>query len=130
MTGSVPDTPGARGAIEGLPANETRLSGEMIAKDALRYTPAGIPILDARLMHRCELTQAGHRRLVEFDIALSFAGPLAQCANALPLGQRIGVTGFLATRRRHSKSLVLNVTRFELLSAASADPASHEPKSN
>jgi primosomal replication protein N len=62
VTGSVPDTPGARGAIEGLPANETRLSGEMIAKDALRYTPAGIPILDARLMHRCELTQAGHRR--------------------------------------------------------------------
>lgn len=130
MTGFEPSPPGFQVSNEGRPANEACLTGEMIAKDALRYTPAGIPILDARLSHRCELKQEDHRRLVEFDIALSFAGSLAQRANGLVLGQRMRVAGFLAPRRRQSKTLVLNVTCFEALPSASADPASHEPKSN
>ena len=45
--------------------NEVTLSGELVGRELLRYTPAGIPILDARLAHRCEVSQAGHRRQVE-----------------------------------------------------------------
>ena len=92
--------------------NEVTLSGELVERALLRYTPAGIPILDARLAHRCEVAQAGHRRQVEFDIALSFAGPMAQSADGLQLGQAISASGFLAPRRRQSKTLVLHVTRF------------------
>jgi primosomal replication protein N len=95
--------------------NEVTLSGELVGREMLRYTPAGIPILDAKLAHRCEVTQAGHRRQVEFDIALSFAGPMAQSAEHLQLGQAISASGFLAPRRRLSKSLVLHVTRFAAL---------------
>lgn len=107
------------------PVNQVRLTGELVGKETLRYTPAGIPILDARLAHRCELTQAGHRRQVEFDIALSFSGPIAQRADGLRLGQAIDAIGFLAPRRKQSKTLTLHVTRY-----AALDPASHEPNSN
>ena len=107
------------------PFNQVRLTGELVGKETLRYTPAGIPILDARLAHRCEVTQAGHRRQVEFDIALSFSGPLAQRADGLRLGQAIDASGFLAPRRKQSKALVLHVTRY-----AAIEPASHESKSN
>ncbi|NLD69543.1 MAG: primosomal replication protein N [Limnobacter sp.] len=94
------------------PVNEVTLSGELVERALLRYTPAGIPILDARLAHRCEVAQAGQRRQVEFDIALSFAGPMAYSADDLQLGQSISATGFLAPRRRQSKTLILHVTRF------------------
>ena len=117
-------TPRLPGSVDD-PVNQVRLTGELVGKEALRYTPAGIPILDARLAHRCEVTQAGHRRQVEFDIALSFSGPLAQRADGLRLGQAIDASGFLAPRRRLSKTLVLHVTRY-----AALEPASHEPKSN
>ena len=33
------------------PVNEVTLSGELVERALLRYTPAGIPILDARLAH-------------------------------------------------------------------------------
>jgi primosomal replication protein N len=92
--------------------NEVTLSGELVGREMLRYTPAGIPILDAKLAHRSEVSQAGHRRQVEFDVALSFAGPMAQSAERLQLGQAISASGFLAPRRRLSKTLVLHVTRF------------------
>jgi len=121
VTGCVPASSVDPQAITGPGPNEARLTGEMIAKETLRYTPAGIPMLDARLMHRCEVLQAGQRRQLEFDIALSFAGPLAHRADGLALGQRIAAEGFLAPRRRQSKALVLNVTRFETLAAASPE---------
>jgi primosomal replication protein N len=97
------------------PVNEVTLSGELVARELLRYTPAGIPILDARLAHRCEVSEAGHRRQVDFDIALSFAGPMAHRADGLNLGEAISASGFLAPRRRQSKTLVLHVTRFASL---------------
>ncbi|MCM5572131.1 primosomal replication protein N [Burkholderiaceae bacterium FT117] len=101
------------------PANEIRLTGELVGRETLRYTPAGIPILDARLAHRSEVTQAGQRRQVEFDIALSFSGPAAQRADGLRLGQAIAAFGFLAPRRKLSKTLVLHVTRFAELEPTS-----------
>ncbi len=97
------------------PVNEVTLSGELVGRELLRYTPAGIPILDARLAHRCEVSEAGHRRQVDFDIAVSFAGPMAHRAEVLHLGQAISASGFLAPRRRQSKTLVLHVTCFAAL---------------
>jgi primosomal replication protein N len=105
--------------------NQLRLTGELVERESLRYTPAGIPILDARLAHRSEVVQAGHPRQLEFDVALSFSGSIAQRADGLRLGQAIDASGFLAPRRRQSKSLVLHVTRY-----AELGPASQEPKSN
>jgi len=92
--------------------NEVTLTGELVGRELLRYSPAGIPLLDARLAHRSEVSQAGHVRQIEFDIALIFAGPMAQRAESLRLGQAISASGFLAPRRRQSKTVVLHVTRF------------------
>lgn len=111
-------------------ANEVGLTGELVGRETLRYTPAGIPVLEARLAHRSEVIHAGHPRQVEFDIALNFSGPIAQRANALGLGQAIRASGFLAPRRRQSKTLVLHVTRYAELRSPSNEAAPNESKSN
>ena len=104
--GSKVDSEGA------LASNRVELSGVLVEREALRYTPAGIAMLNARLSHGSEVREAGQPRQVEFDVAVRFAGSIAARADRLALGQQVLVIGFLAPRRRQSKSLVLHVTDF------------------
>jgi len=92
--------------------NRVQLSGTLTEREALRFTPAGIAMLAARLSHRSEAIEAGHARQLEFEVALRFAGAVAARADRLQLGASICVDGFLAPRRRQSKSLVVHVTEF------------------
>ncbi|MBW7925400.1 MAG: primosomal replication protein N [Burkholderiaceae bacterium] len=101
--------------------NRVQLSGTLTEREALRYTPAGIAMLGARLSHRSETTEAGQARQLEFDVALRFAGAIAARADRLQLGASILVDGFLAPRRRQSKSLVVHVTEFAPASASSGE---------
>lgn len=101
-----------------------QLTGTLSERETLRYTPAGIAMLGARLSHRSEAHEAGHVRQLEFDVALRFAGALAARADRLQLGQSIFVDGFLAPRRRQSKSLVVHVTEFAA-DASIAEPGRH-----
>ncbi len=93
-------------------SNHVQISGTLSERESLRYTPAGIAMLKARLSHRSDVTEAGHPRQLEFDVSLRFAGSLAARADRLQLGQPIAVDGFLAPLRRQSKSLVVHVTDF------------------
>ena len=96
-------------------ANRIDLQGRLAALDALRYSPAGIPLLSASLLHESSQHEAGVQRKVELEISVVFAGPLAERASRVPLGAALQLTGFLAPRRRSSKQLVLHVTEFELI---------------
>lgn len=87
----------------------------MTGREPLRYTPAGIAVIDAVLAHQSVQHEAGHDRQVEFDLPVRFAGDQAELVGRLPLGAQIEVQGFLAPRRKGSKSLRLHVTRFSTL---------------
>lgn len=100
----------------GLAANTVLLSGQLVGRDALRFTPAGIALLNAKLAHQSEQTEAGGKRSVEFEIELLFAGEAAVQADRLVLGQILRVSGFLAHRRRQSRTLQLHATAYELVS--------------
>ncbi len=102
-------------------ANHVELSGVIIERGALRYTPAGVAMLDARLAHQSETIEAGRSRQLEFEVTVKFAGALATRADQLALGQTVLASGFLASRRRQSRSLVLHITAFSP-SAQLADP--------
>jgi primosomal replication protein N len=96
-------------------ANRVELQGRLAAREALRFSPAGIPILSASLQHESGQQEAGTQRKVELEIALVFAGRLAGSADRIALGAGLQVRGFLAPKRRSSKQLVLHVTEFELI---------------
>lgn len=101
--------------------NRVQLSGTLVERETLRYTPAGIAMLGARLNHHSEAIEAGHPRQLEFDVALRFAGAIAARADRLRLGESILVDGFLAPRRRQSKSLIVHVTEFAAAAVTAAD---------
>jgi primosomal replication protein N len=92
--------------------NQLRLVASIAERDVLRYTPAGIPIVSAKLLHRSEQLEAGVPRLVEFEVAAVAAGEISGRFNQAELGGSFQFTGFLARRNRNSKGLVFHVTDF------------------
>ena len=71
-------------------------------------------MLNIRLAHRSEQVEAKTDRTVELEVPAVLAGRLAETADKLPVGQGLELSGFLAPRRKQSKSLVFHVTQFEL----------------
>jgi primosomal replication protein N len=81
----------------------------------LRYTPAGVPVTEARVVHASEQMEAGLARKVECEIAVLALGDTARWLQAAPLASELRLCGFLAARSQHSRSLVLHVQQIEFL---------------
>jgi primosomal replication protein N len=94
--------------------NQVRIAVTLAERETLRFSPAGIPLLNSVLRHESSQPEAGTQRKVELEIPAVFAGGLAQAASRLALGTGLQVRGFLAPKRRQSRLLVLHVTEFEL----------------
>jgi primosomal replication protein N len=91
-----------------------RLSGTLTAPEGLRFTPAGVPVLNFRLLHRSQQVEANHPREVELEAQAVAVGELAQRLATLPEGQELTLTGFLTNRSRRSTQVMLHVNEFEI----------------
>jgi primosomal replication protein N len=96
--------------------NELHLVAVIGEREVLRYTPAGIPIVVAKLSHSSEQVEAGIPRLVEFEVAAIAAGEISGRFNQAQLGAVFKFTGFLARKSRNSKTLVFHITDFDTYS--------------
>jgi primosomal replication protein N len=96
--------------------NRVQLVAGFAEREVLRYTPAGIPIVSAKLQHSSEQVEAGVPRLVEFEISAVAAGEISGRFNQADLGGTFRFTGFLARKNRNSKGLVFHVTDLEAYS--------------
>ena len=94
-------------------ANRVTIAGRLIELDALRYTPAGVPVLKFRLQHDSVQTEAGGERKVSCEIAAVAFEREAKLLAAAKLGSNVKVTGFLAARSRSSRTLMLHATEIE-----------------
>jgi primosomal replication protein N len=94
--------------------NQFKVVASITEKSALRYTPAGIPIATAVLMHNSQQVQAGSQRQVEFEISAIAAGDISKRFLDVELGTSLLLTGFIARKNRNSKSLVFHVTGFQI----------------
>jgi primosomal replication protein N len=86
----------------------------MAAREALRYTPGGIPILGMTFEHQCRLMEAGAPRVVDLTIEAVAIGNIALELDRVEQGRTLTVRGFLANRSRRSTRAVLHVNAFEL----------------
>ena len=93
--------------------NQLHLVAAITERDVLRYTPAGIPIVSAVLLHMSDQVEAGIRRRVDLEIPAIAAGEISGRLNSAELGQTLSFTGFLAHKRRNSKSLIFHITDFK-----------------
>ena len=93
--------------------NQLRIIASIAERDVLRYTPAGIPIVSAKLLHSSQQLEATVQRLVEFEMSALAAGEISGRLNQAELGGIFQFTGFLARKSRNSKSLVFHIIDFE-----------------
>jgi primosomal replication protein N len=100
-----------KGVASGKPAaNRTELSGRIEERGSLRYTPAGIPVIEFRVTHTSEQVEADSPRRVECEMACVALGVNALLLKEVPAGTTVTVTGFLAARSLKQKAPVLHVT--------------------
>jgi len=94
-------------------ANRVTIAGRLIELDALRYTPAGVPVLKFRLQHDSVQTEAGGERKVSCEIAAVAFEREAKLLASAKLGSSVKVNGFLAGRSRSSRTPLLHATQIE-----------------
>jgi primosomal replication protein N len=92
--------------------NQLEVTATILERDVLRYTPAGVPIVSATLMHSSQQVEAGVTRQVEFEITALAAGEISGRFARAELGAAHQFTGFLARKNRNSKALVFHIIDF------------------
>ena len=85
-----------------------------MAKSALRYTPAGVAVLEASFEHEGTVTEAAGERTLAFEFAAIALGAIAQALDREPLGQPMLLEGFIAPRTRRTTRLVVHVTEYKV----------------
>ena len=95
--------------------NRVELTATVIEVPALRYTPAGVPVVELLLQHESEVEQAGKLRRISFQTKAIALGDIAHLLVDIPLGATLKAEGFLAATRMGSSKLVLHIQRAERL---------------
>ena len=93
--------------------NRIEIEGSIAALERVRYTPAGVPIVELKLTHASEQLEAGKPRQVELEISAVAAGDLTGRLSRTPLGARIRASGFLAHKGKAKIQLVMHIVEFE-----------------
>jgi len=94
--------------------NHFILTAALVAKDALRYTPAGLPVIECQLEHSDEVQESGSVRQVKMSIDAIAIGSVHQQLNQLDLGKLARFEGFLTHKNLRSQRLVFHITHIEL----------------
>jgi len=96
-------------------AGENRIvfSGTLAELDALRHTPAGVPIVKFRLAHDSEQSEAGAMRKVSCEITAVAFEREARLLSSAKLGSIMTVTGFMERKGRSKTQVVLHATHIE-----------------
>jgi primosomal replication protein N len=92
--------------------NQLQIVAVISEREILRYTPAGVPIVAANLLHQSEQIEAGVARKIDFEMLAVAAGEISGRFSQAELGAAYQFTGFLAKKNRNSKSLVFHIIDF------------------
>ncbi len=93
--------------------NEVVIDGRLLKRGALRYTPAGTPVIDLLFAHRSLQVEAGSRREARCEIAAVAIGELALRLSAAKINQPLQISGFLAQNSIGNRRLVLHAVDAE-----------------
>jgi primosomal replication protein N len=107
--------------------NRMVLSAQLLERGAVRYTPAGLPAIDCRLVHGSAVTEDGQPRRVSLEIKALAIGAMSRPLGAMALGSAGMFAGFLASAR-NGRGLLFHIT--ELTPDATAVDSTPDPSSD
>ncbi|MFN7570445.1 MAG: primosomal replication protein N [Betaproteobacteria bacterium] len=93
--------------------NEVRLRVQLVGRAVLRFTPAGVPALEATLHHRGTVSEAGLPRTLDFEFEAIALGRAAERLNGAALGCEFDCTGFIAPRSKRTSRLRIHIDTIE-----------------
>ncbi len=93
--------------------NQFIVQGLISELSPLRYTPAGVPVLEFLLFHESEVTEASQPRRISFSIGVLAMGDLAQMAGTICLGCKVRLQGFLVPVRKDSQKYRLHAQHIQ-----------------
>lgn len=94
--------------------NHFILTAALVAKEALRYTPAGIPVIECQLEHSGDVQEAGIARKVRMSVEAIAIGSVHKQLDQMELGGVARYEGFLTHKSLRSQRLVFHITHIEL----------------
>jgi primosomal replication protein N len=80
--------------------NRLTIVAVVAERSEIRYTPAGVPVVELALDHRSTQDEAGHPRRVECRLRAKALGETARALTAVPVGTTLRCGGFIARRHR------------------------------
>lgn len=96
-------------------SNALRIEGRLIELAPMRYTPAGVPLINCILGHASRQIENGLERDVECELPAVAIGDMAKQLAIAACGWKLEATGFLAARSKRSKAPVLHITNIKFL---------------
>lgn len=90
------------------------LTASLIAKDAIRYTPAGLPVILCQLHHDGEASEANQMRQVRMNVEAVAIGNIHHVLLAMDLGATAEFEGFLTQKTLRNERLVFHITKITL----------------
>ena len=98
-----------------LGCNQTVICGKLIKLGVLRYTPAGIAVIEFTINHVSRQTEAGVVRQIIFDIFAIAMDQLALGVAEFQVDSMVKLTGFLNRKSHMNQQLVLHANQIELI---------------
>lgn len=92
-------------------ANCLILTASIAERDAMRYTPAGVPALNLKLVHASSVREAGQDRQVKAELKALALGSNAERLASQAIGSSWRFTGFVASPR-NGKHVVFHIQEF------------------
>lgn len=87
----------------------------MRERGPLRFSPAGVPVLEFGFAHQSERDEAGSTRKVQCELMCVAVGETARMLQMVDLTMAMRLQGFLADCSARRKIPRLHVTQFECL---------------
>lgn len=93
--------------------NRIRLQARVVERTALRYTPAGIAVAEAKLTFSGAVSEGGGQRQLDFELPAIAVGAVAQTFGQIELGTLLDIDGFIAPVSRRSQRLRIHITDYQ-----------------
>ena len=98
-----------------MDCNQTIICGKIAKLGILRYTPAGVAVIEFTINHVSRQNEAGIARQIIFDILAVALGQLALTVAGFKINNMVKLTGFLNRKSHMNHQLVLHADHIELI---------------
>lgn len=98
-----------------MDCNQTIICGKIAKLGILRYTPAGVAVIEFTINHVSRQNEAGIARQIIFDILAVALGQLAFTVAGFEINNMVKLAGFLNRKSHMNHQLVLHADHIELI---------------